>query len=383
MKYLSTDFYENFKCIGGACPFTCCAGNWTISIDKETKKEYDSVDGEFGQILRENICSDNDSSFRFRLTEDGRCSFLSSENLCRIYQELGPEKLCCTCQIYPRIVFQCGDILFRTLTLSCPEVSRILLNKTEPISFGFAEVPSDEDGKLSIDWDLFNTLVSCFVFSVKLIQNRNYTLSARLRALLMFTFTMQTLLEDNKDIAPLLETFSNQDSLDEQMAALEHLSSNVPAMFSAFLYFYQITGASVHHFILHSSANLMEEFIHSNDKEKPLTSIIESFHLLLSTTYDIQYEHFCVSFLLRNYFEAYTNKKPFEEVAKLVYALLMARGYALSFCSKEEGISTENQISLFSLISRLLEHDDKNLKIIKSYFEKNGQTDIGFLLALV
>lgn len=383
MKYLSTDFYESFKCIGGECPFTCCAGNWTIPIDQETKKEYDSVNGEFGQILRENILSDNDSSFCFRLTEDGRCSFLSSENLCRIYQELGPEKLCYTCQIYPRIVFQCGDILFRTLTLSCPEVSRILLNKTEPISFGFAEVPSDEDDKFSIDWNWFNTLVSCFVFSVKLIQNRNYTLSARLRALLMFTFTMQTLLEDNKDIAPLLETFSNQDYLDEQLAALEHLSSNVPAMLSAFLYFYQITGASVLHFILHSSANLMEEFIHSNAKEKPLTGIIESFHLLLSTTYDIQYEHFCVSFLFRNYFEAYTNKKPFEGVAKLVYALLIARGYALSFCSKGEGISTENQISLFSLISRLLEHDDKNLKIIKSYFEKNGQTDISFLLALV
>lgn len=383
MKYLSTDFYESFKCIGGKCPITCCAGNWTIPLDGETKKEYDSVDGEFGQILKENILSDDDISFRLRLTEDGRCSFLSSENLCRIYQELGPEKLCCTCQIYPRIVFQCGDILFRTLTLSCPEVSRILLHKTEPISFGFAEVPSEEDDKLSIDWNWFNTLVSCFVFSVKMIQNRNYPLSARLRALLMFTYTMQTLLEDNQDIAPLLETFSNQDYLDAQMASLEHLSSNVPAMFSAFLYYHQRTGASVHHFILSSSAGMMEEFINGNDKEELLTGMIASFHLLLSTTYDIQYEHFCVSFLFRNYFEAYTNKKPFEVVAKLVYALLITRGYALSFCSKGEGISTENQISLFSLISRLLEHDEQNLEIIKAYFDKNGQTDIGYLLALV
>ncbi|MDE5801320.1 MAG: flagellin lysine-N-methylase [Lachnospiraceae bacterium] len=383
MKYLSTDFYESFQCIGGECPFTCCAGNWTIPIDKETKREYDCVDGEFGQILRENILSDDDSSFRFRLTEDGRCSFLTAENLCKIYQELGPEKLCYTCQIYPRIVFQCGDILFRTLTLSCPEVSRMLLDKTEPISFCFAETPSNEDDKLSIDWDWFNTLVSCFVFSVKLIQNRNYTLSARLRALLIFTFTMQTLLEENKDIAPLLEAFSNQDYLDEQLSSLEHLSSNVPAMFSAFLYFYQKTGAPIHHFILPSSENLMEEFINSNDKEELLTGIVESFHLLLSTTYDTQYEHFCVSFLFRNYFEAYTNKKSFEEVSKLVYALLIARGYAVSLCSKGKGISTENQISLFSRISRILEHGHKNLAIIQTYFEKNGQTDISFLLALV
>lgn len=383
MKYLSTDFYESFKCIGGECPFTCCSGNWTIFIDEKTKKEYDSVDGEFGQRLRENILSDSDSLSHFRLTEDGCCPFLTSENLCGIYQELGPEKMCCACQIYPRIVFQHGDILFRTLTLSCPEVSRIVLNKTEPISFCFAETPSKEDDELSIDWDWFNTLVSCFVFSVKLLQNRNYTLSARLRALLTFTFTMQTLLEDNKDIAPLLEAFSNQDYLDEQLSSLENLSSNVPAMFSAFLYFYQRADASVHHFILPPSANLMEKFINSKDKEELLTDIVESFHLLLSATYDIQYEHFCVSSLFRNYFEAYTSKKPFEVAAKLVYALLIARGYAVSFYAKGKGISTEDQISLFSRTSRFLEHAQKNLAILKTYFEKNGQADIGFLLALV
>lgn len=92
---------------------------------------------------------------------------------------------------------------------------------------------------------------------------------------------------------------------------------------------------------------------------------------------------FAYLFLFRNYFAAYTNKKPFEEIAKTVYALLIARGYAVSFCSKGKGISVENQISLFFLISRLFEHENKNLTVIKTYFEKNGKTDVSFLLALV
>ena len=35
MKILQTEIYEEFECIGGNCPKTCCGG-WTISIDEKT-----------------------------------------------------------------------------------------------------------------------------------------------------------------------------------------------------------------------------------------------------------------------------------------------------------------------------------------------------------
>jgi len=383
MKYLSPDFYDNFKCIGGECPSTCCAGGWTIYIDQNTKNYYDSVTGEFGQTLKRNIVSIDDSLFAFRITEDERCPFLDSENLCEIYQKLGPEKLCYTCQTYPRVVFQQGDIFFRTLTLSCPEVSRILLNRVDPISFSFVESPSKEENDLSTDWNWFNILMSCFIFSIDLIQNRNYPLSARLRVLLIFNFTFQALLDDNKDVTPLLETFSDQDYLNEQLSAFAQLSSNYPSMFSAFLHFYKEIGAPIHRFIFPSFTDLMEKFINSYTEEEHFLHIADTFHLLMDEVHDIQYEHFSVLFLFRNYFQVYTTKKPFEVIAQLIYVLLISRGYALPFCSKEKGISIKDQISLFSSISRILEHSEKNLEKIKNYYAKNGKTDINFLLTLV
>lgn len=383
MKYLSPDFYEDFKCIGGECPATCCAGEWTIYIDQETKKQYDSVPGAFGQTLKENIITTNDSLFAFRLTENGRCPFLDSDNLCEIYQQLGPEKLCNTCQIYPRVIFQYGDITFHTLTLSCPEVSRIILNRTSPISFSLREMPSKNENDPSTDWDWFNKLMSCFIFSIDLIQNRNYPLSARLRVLLIFNFTLQTLLDDHKDISPLFEIYSNQDYLDEQLSSFSRLSSNFPAMYSAFLHFYQDIGVSMHHFIFPSSENFMETFINSYDEKERFLRITDSFHLLMDTTYDIQYEHLCALFLFRNYFNAYTTKKPFKEITQLIYALLIYRGYALPFCFGEKGISIKDQLFLFPSISRIFEQNGGNLKKLIAYYEKIGETEINFLLTLV
>ena len=45
------DYYEKFRCIGGACPDTCCAG-WEVDIDEETAEYYLQQEGEFGERLR-------------------------------------------------------------------------------------------------------------------------------------------------------------------------------------------------------------------------------------------------------------------------------------------------------------------------------------------
>lgn len=383
MKYLSPDFYDKFKCIGGECPSTCCAGNWQILIDDRTKKEYDSVTGEFGQTLKENIVTVDSSQFAFRLTKDGRCPFLDAENLCEIYQKLGPEHLCYTCQCYPRIVCRYGDVLFRTLTLSCPEVSRILLNRTDPISFAFSEVSSGKKDEPSTDRDWFNTLMSCFTFNIDLLQNRNYPLSARLRVLLIFNFTLQSLLDANKDTAPLIRTYADQNYLNGQLSSFSSLSPNFASMFAAFLLFDRDTSSIRDHWINSSFAEQIQKFITAYDSGEDSLHLTESFRSLTDAEHDIQYEHFCVLFLFRNYFNAYTDEKPFDKVEELVYALLLARGYALPFCSKEGGISVADQITLFASLSRSLNHNSNKRQILKTYYEKDGQADINLLLTLI
>ena len=39
MLYTIPDYYNEFSCIAGDCPDTCCAG-WQIVIDKKSLKKY-------------------------------------------------------------------------------------------------------------------------------------------------------------------------------------------------------------------------------------------------------------------------------------------------------------------------------------------------------
>lgn len=383
MKYLICDFYENYECIGSQCPSTCCAG-WNIFLDKETKSIYDNIDGEFGQILRKNILPVSDSVFKISLCKDGRCPFLTSENLCEIYQKIGYDKMSYVCRTYPRTIEEYGDISFCTLTLSCPEVSRILLTRTTPISFFFWEDDKRASQKTeAFDWNFFNTLMTCFTFSIDLVQNRAYSLSTRLRLLLIFTNTLQTLLDNHMDITPLIEAFSSPEYLHEQADSLSALPSNTTAIFSAFLHFLSLSRNISEMFFLLDITEALNHFIHSHEE----TQILEHFqnvNLLLSApAYDIQYEHLCVYFLFRYYFRAYETKNPLEEVAQLIYLLLIYRGYALPSCTDEKSIPAEKQISLFSSVSRVFDHNKDNLKLLSSNFKKDGQQDISLLLSLI
>ena len=55
MKLLSVDNFIEFECIGGDCPISCCGGNWAIGIDDASYQYYMSVEGEFGETLKEGI----------------------------------------------------------------------------------------------------------------------------------------------------------------------------------------------------------------------------------------------------------------------------------------------------------------------------------------
>ena len=102
------DFYDSFHCIGGKCPDNCCIG-WELDIDDDTYEYYRSVQGTFGDRLRENMSgaeeSSENESVSFRLQVDGRCPFLNDKNLCDICLDLGPDALCRICTDYPRYSF--------------------------------------------------------------------------------------------------------------------------------------------------------------------------------------------------------------------------------------------------------------------------------------
>ena len=130
MLTVRPDFYDDFHCLAGSCRHSCCVG-WEIDVDAQTLVYYRGLDGALGEELREQI--DPEPTPHFRLTEDERCPFLNSENLCRLILELGEDGLCDICALHPRFY---NDYPGRTemgLGLCCEEAARLLCEGQGPL----------------------------------------------------------------------------------------------------------------------------------------------------------------------------------------------------------------------------------------------------------
>ena len=133
------DFYDRFKCIASRCTDTCCVG-WEIDVDKKSLDRYRKVEGDFGDKLRANI-----EEGHFKLLPHDRCPFLTGENLCEIYTNLGEGELCDICREHPRFVEVYGDIMERGLGLCCEEATRLLLAGNGPLTIVSEECDEPED----------------------------------------------------------------------------------------------------------------------------------------------------------------------------------------------------------------------------------------------
>ena len=173
MKHVTLGEMNKFQCIGSKCPYTCCA-NWnSITVDAETDRYYRSVEGEFGEELKRNI--DRSKTPFVMRTNGGRCAFLNEDNLCRIYIELGPERMCETCKDYPRMQHLMGDMLFHYMTLSCPEAGRIFFSRKTPLQLHVAEdnqffLPGPENDS---DRAFFRLAERAFQVNLAILQKRS------------------------------------------------------------------------------------------------------------------------------------------------------------------------------------------------------------------
>ncbi len=138
------DFYEEFHCLAGACPHTCCA-KWEVVIDEETTARYVGVPGELGDRLRAALVTDEDGDLCFPL-HGGRCPFLDGENLCEIHKELGEAATSVTCREHPRFTEDYGPFREITLSASCPAANALLLGTDAPLTFMERREKSPEAG---------------------------------------------------------------------------------------------------------------------------------------------------------------------------------------------------------------------------------------------
>jgi len=200
-------YLSRFQCTGSSCGDTCCSG-WDIPVDKATYKKYQKVK-EPGlskkmetAIQRNHVNSTDEHYAEILLSECQFCPMLSEEKLCEVQLHLGEEYLPATCANYPRVTNVVNGNYEMSATVSCPEAARLALLDPQPMSF--FEVASKPGQRFSYQaifspdsytpddlpyyfWDLR-------IFSIDLIQNRNYALSDRVLMLGLFYQSLQELI---------------------------------------------------------------------------------------------------------------------------------------------------------------------------------------------
>lgn len=140
MRRREPDYYRKFRCIGGACPDTCCK-DWEIVLDEQTLEAYQQAPQGLRERLKAGIVDNEDGERCFRLGEDGRCAMLTQDGWCAVQREWGEEHLCGHCAAYPRFVEEYGCLTESALAISCPEAARLLLEAP-----GFALVEEEDGG---------------------------------------------------------------------------------------------------------------------------------------------------------------------------------------------------------------------------------------------
>lgn len=192
MKETVPSYYKKFKCIAGSCRHSCCIG-WEIDIDQDTIELYNSLEGELGERIRNNIEGEPP---HFILKEGERCPFLSSTGLCDIICEYGEDALCDICALHPRFNNVYSSFIETGLGLCCEEAARIILYEKEKFHIELPdEVTEEEKAFFEKREEIFSIL-----------QNRDKSIKERFNSLAeMFGLDINYTAEELKNLYLSLE----------------------------------------------------------------------------------------------------------------------------------------------------------------------------------
>ena len=128
MQYLVLKFLDDFACLAGDCPSSCCIG-WKILVDKEAYERFKQIEPKW---LQEEILQgieEKDGKYYFKNQKAGSCIMLQQDHLCKIQKHTKEAMLCNTCRKYPRISNRIEDIVCISMAASCPAFARRLVTE--------------------------------------------------------------------------------------------------------------------------------------------------------------------------------------------------------------------------------------------------------------
>ena len=361
------EYYDEFSCIASRCKDSCCAG-WEIDIDDESYEYYRSVEGTFGDRLRESMFVAEDGGYRFKLKGPKRCAMLNDNNLCDLYTALGEEALCEVCTEYPRFSLVYGQVEQKALSLSCEEVGRILFGRTEPEQLIDIELPGDcEDDEEEPQYVAFMEWVQ--KEAVAILQNRELSITERTREFLAWCDRVQTIINYSqaKDDLSILEAWKNQDA-DREIREWEQKNiegKEKPARnlsyedfcdrFEIFLDMEELDEEWI------NTKAEFEQIYHEDTYEKLLLAYLNS-----KDYSELGYEHLLVYFVYRYLMNAVYDYDILSYAKMIVVATLVVRDMDAARFQRNGGSFTMfDRIDVARIFSKEVEHSEGNAEDLK------------------
>lgn len=400
-KVLSIDYYDEFQCIGNKCEDHCCK-DWSITVDRKSYVKYQKLPAsEFknklsGHINRNRRAKNDYAYGKINLIEK-KCPMLSGDRLCEIYSKLGPENMCYTCRIYPRVFNQVDDILEQSLSVSCIEAARNLLLREDPIEFNLEVKEVSEINLIrqvktntvkNISHRYFNEIRQ---FAIGLIQNRKFTIENRLAILGLFIKKIEE--NDNLDIAiediiynfnnvieagqydGLVEALVNEKTVDAQLEFLTQLNNIILSK-----------KINNERFLLNFDKVSEGLQLRSGEGEEIksafLKSLDNSYRNFISK-YEHIYENYLVCYMFKTMFPV-SDKSMMDTYLSLIVQFSIMKMNLIGLCGYyEDGMNADKVLNLIQSYSVITEHDEFLVGKVQQFLKDKEYNSLAHALTIM
>lgn len=160
---ICTKLYEQFSCIAGRCPASCCCTGWSIIWTKEEVKKLSCRSAEIADKVSSAFYGDGEYK-TIRLNEDDSCPFFTEQGLCEIQKNYGAQYLSYTCRQYPRVTRSCGNVILSSCKPTCYAVLEILFSDRDCMElcstdkFNNVETLISDEADAKQRLDIFHTI---------------------------------------------------------------------------------------------------------------------------------------------------------------------------------------------------------------------------------
>ena len=392
-EILIPSYYNEFKCIGSACEDTCCAG-WKVSVDKESFNKYRKItSGPLAEVLKKNISRErktpSDMGYgKIKMDNQGRCTLLADDGLCKIHSELGEEYLCHTCTSYPRQISTVDERLEKSMTLSCPEAARLILLNPNGIDFLVEE--EEEVKQRTVNqtvphfWDIR-------MFAIELLQTRSATIEERLIVLGLFSEKLESIEQSlwHQELPRLITRYRTLINDKEQLELVQNLPNNIVFQLSLVNKLIQLR--------LNNGVVNKRYIDCFNDLLKGLKmvegGVIEHSIALYDLSYRTHYnpfmrehsyiiENYLVNFIFKNTFPKDT-VNIFQQYVKLVIHFILVKIHVIGIANAHNGLNEELLLKCIQSFSKTFEHNNLFFKNILIDLEKQNYSNMAHMTILI